>query len=75
MSRILVILFGLLISGCSTVTKYVEKVENLGYSVSDKMTQKDGCVSETTQVKPDATTQQYYRCVGGGCQSYGCKGN
>jgi len=73
MFRIMMLWIILMLAGCSTVTKYVEKVENLGYRVSDKMTQKDGCTSETTQTKLDATTQQYYRCVGEHCQSHGCK--
>lgn len=73
MFRIMLLSTLILLAGCSTVTKYVEKVEDLGYRVSDKLTKKDSCTSETTQTKLDATTQQYYRCVGEGCQSYGCK--
>jgi PBP1b-binding outer membrane lipoprotein LpoB len=57
-------ILALLLSGCSFVDRHAS-----GMAEQLKPNQ---CTTQTTQVAPDYSTTSSYRCVGEGCQDYGC---
>jgi len=55
-----------MLASCSWIDKGSDVVEKT-------MNKQKSCAFEQERVGQGYTTEQYYRCVGAGCQDYGCK--
>jgi outer membrane murein-binding lipoprotein Lpp len=64
------------VTGCATIEKYADKLGQAVDSLADKVERtvkkQERCDSQTTRYAPSYSTTSSYRCVGEGCQDYGC---
>jgi hypothetical protein len=69
--------FSTLMSGCSLSSYVINKTDadKKAHEVEQTFLRKDGCQTETADMRPDANTRSYYRCTGGNCKSHGCSPN
>jgi outer membrane murein-binding lipoprotein Lpp len=72
-SAVLLVFF---VTGCTTIEKYTDKLGQAVDSFADKVERtvkkQERCESQTARYAQSYTTTSSYRCVGDGCQDYGC---
>lgn len=68
-----VILSGFL-SGCSLSSYVINKTgaDQKAHETEQALTRANSCQAETVDMRPDATSRSYYRCIGGNCKDHGC---